>query len=90
LAWLAAAGILVLFALALTWVAVIPGLTAKSAEGASAFSYPPTHAPVHTRREITSAHRHSRRRNVRCAISQKMISHTVCRPRCVSWRINCP
>lgn len=39
-AWLAVAGILLLFTLALTWVAVIPGLTAKSADGASAFSYP--------------------------------------------------
>jgi ABC-2 type transport system permease protein len=39
-AWLAVAGILVLFTLALTWLAVIPGLTAKSADGASAFSYP--------------------------------------------------
>jgi ABC-2 type transport system permease protein len=40
LGWLAAAGILVLFTLALTWIAVIPGLTAKSVDGASAFSYP--------------------------------------------------
>lgn len=40
LAWLAVAGILLLFTLALTWVAVIPGLTAKSIDGASAFSYP--------------------------------------------------
>jgi ABC-2 type transport system permease protein len=40
LAWLAAAGILILFTLALTWIAVIPGLTAKSVDGASAFSYP--------------------------------------------------
>jgi ABC-2 type transport system permease protein len=40
LAWLAVAGILVLFTLALTWIAVIPGLTAKSLDGASAFSYP--------------------------------------------------
>ena len=40
LAWLAVAGILALFTLALTWIAVIPGLTAKSAEGAGAFSYP--------------------------------------------------
>jgi ABC-2 type transport system permease protein len=40
LAWLAVAGILVLLTLALTWVAVIPGLTAKSVDGASAFSYP--------------------------------------------------
>nr|BFE60955.1 multidrug efflux ABC transporter permease LieB [Dactylosporangium thailandense] len=40
LAWLAVAGILVLFTLALTWLAVIPGLTANSVDGASAFSYP--------------------------------------------------
>jgi ABC-type sugar transport system ATPase subunit len=40
LAWLAVAGILILFSLALTWIAVIPGLSAKSADGASAFSYP--------------------------------------------------
>jgi ABC-2 type transport system permease protein len=39
-AWLAIAGILVLFTLALTWLAVMPGLTATSVEGASAFSYP--------------------------------------------------
>jgi len=39
-AWLAVAGILALFTLALTWIAVIPGLTAKSADGASAFAYP--------------------------------------------------
>ena len=40
LAWLAVAGILTLFTLALTWLAVIPGLTASSADGASAFAYP--------------------------------------------------
>jgi ABC-2 type transport system permease protein len=40
LGWLAVAGILILFTLALTWIAVIPGLTAKSADGVSAFSYP--------------------------------------------------
>jgi ABC-2 type transport system permease protein len=40
LAWLAVAGILMLFTLALTWLAVIPGLTAKSPDGASGFSYP--------------------------------------------------
>ena len=40
LAWAAVAGILALFTLALTWLAVIPGLTAKSVDGASAFSYP--------------------------------------------------
>jgi ABC-2 type transport system permease protein len=40
LAWLAVAGILTLFTLALTWLAVIPGLTASTPDGASAFSYP--------------------------------------------------
>lgn len=39
-AWLAVAGILILFTLALTWIAVLPGLTAKTVDGASAFSYP--------------------------------------------------
>jgi len=40
LGWLAVTGILLLFTLALTWVAVIAGLSANSVEGASAFSYP--------------------------------------------------
>lgn len=40
LAWLAVLGIVVILTLALTWLAVIPGLTAKSADGASAFAYP--------------------------------------------------
>ncbi|MBA2943996.1 ABC transporter permease [Paenibacillus sp. CGMCC 1.16610] len=40
LPWLAVAGILALFTLALTWVAAIAGLSAKSVDGASAFSYP--------------------------------------------------
>jgi ABC-2 type transport system permease protein len=40
LGWLAVAGILGLFTLALTWLAVIPGLSAKTADGAIAFSYP--------------------------------------------------
>jgi ABC-2 type transport system permease protein len=40
LAWLAVAGILTLFTLALTWLAVIPGLTATTVDGASAFAYP--------------------------------------------------
>jgi ABC-2 type transport system permease protein len=40
LAWLAVAAILLLFTLALTWLAVIPGLSAKSVDGAGAFSYP--------------------------------------------------
>ncbi len=39
-AWLAVAGILALFTLALTWLAVIPGLSAKTMDGAVAFSYP--------------------------------------------------
>ena len=37
---LAVAGLLILFTLALTWIAIIPGLSAKSADGAVAFSYP--------------------------------------------------
>ena len=40
LAWLAVAGILALFTLALTWIAVIAGLSAKSVDGAAGFSYP--------------------------------------------------
>jgi ABC-2 type transport system permease protein len=40
LAWLAVLAILVLFTLALTWLAVIPGLTAQSVDGVSGFSYP--------------------------------------------------
>src|SRR6202140_1844131 len=40
LSWLAVVGILALFTLALTWVAVIAGLTTKSTDGATAFSYP--------------------------------------------------
>ncbi|TDL74966.1 ABC transporter permease [Peribacillus frigoritolerans] len=40
LGWLAAAGILGLFTLALTWLSVIPGLKASSMEGATAYSYP--------------------------------------------------
>ncbi|ROS74548.1 ABC transporter permease [Cellulomonas sp. PhB143] len=39
-AWLAVVGILVLFTLALTWLAVIAGLCATTVDGASAFSYP--------------------------------------------------
>jgi len=40
LAWLAVAGILALFTLALTWIAAIAGLSAKTVDGAGAFSYP--------------------------------------------------
>ena len=39
-AWLAVAGILAMFTLALTWLAVLAGLSAKTVDGASAFSYP--------------------------------------------------
>jgi ABC-2 type transport system permease protein len=40
LEWLAVMGILIVFTLALTWIAVIAGLSAKTVDGASAFSYP--------------------------------------------------
>ena len=40
LAWLAVTGILVLFTLAVTWIAVIAGLSAKTVDGAGAFAYP--------------------------------------------------
>ena len=40
LSWLALAGILALFTLALTWIAATAGLSAKSMDGAVAFSYP--------------------------------------------------
>src|SRR5512147_2352783 len=40
LSWLAVAGVLTLFTLALTWIAVIAGLSATSVDGAGAFSYP--------------------------------------------------
>ena len=40
LSWLAVAGMLALFTLALTWIAAIAGLSAKSIDGATAFSYP--------------------------------------------------
>lgn len=39
-AWLAVTGLLLLFTLALTWLALIPGLTATSVDGAGAFAYP--------------------------------------------------
>jgi ABC-2 type transport system permease protein len=38
--WIAVTGLLILFTLALTWLAVIAGLSAKSVDGAGAFSYP--------------------------------------------------
>ena len=39
-AWLGVLGIIVLFTMALTWLAVIAGLAAKSPDGAGAFAYP--------------------------------------------------
>jgi ABC-2 type transport system permease protein len=39
-AWLAVAGIAVLLTLALTWIAVMAGLSAKTAEGGGAYAYP--------------------------------------------------
>ena len=46
LSWLAVIGILALFTLALTWVAVIPGITGKTMEGATGFSYPLIFLPM--------------------------------------------
>ncbi|WP_312832251.1 ABC transporter permease [Sedimentibacter saalensis] len=40
LSWLAVARIIALFTLALTWIAAIAGLSAKSVDGVGAFSYP--------------------------------------------------
>ncbi len=40
LSWLTVVGILALFTLALTWLAAIPGLSAKSVDGAIAIAYP--------------------------------------------------
>jgi ABC-2 type transport system permease protein len=40
LAWLEVVGILLLLTLALTWIAVIAGLAAKSADGVGGFAYP--------------------------------------------------
>ncbi len=40
LGWLAVLGLMTLFTLALTWLAVIPGLTATTVDGVSGFSYP--------------------------------------------------
>ncbi|WP_423738051.1 ABC transporter permease [Chitinophaga caseinilytica] len=40
LSWLAVAGIIALFTLALTWVAAIAGLSAKSVDGAGVIAYP--------------------------------------------------
>ena len=40
LEWLGAVGILGVYTLALTWLAIIPGLTAKTPDGVSGVSYP--------------------------------------------------
>ena len=40
MSWLAVTGVLALFTLALTWIAVIAGLSATSVDGAGAFAYP--------------------------------------------------
>ncbi len=40
LVWLAVAGLLAVFTLALTWLAIVAGLSASTPDGASAFSYP--------------------------------------------------
>lgn len=40
LSWLAVFGILAMFTLALTWIAAIAGLSAKSVDGAAAIAYP--------------------------------------------------
>jgi ABC-2 type transport system permease protein len=45
LSWLAVAGMLALFTLALTWIAAIAGLSAKSVDGAGAFAYPIIYLP---------------------------------------------
>jgi ABC-2 type transport system permease protein len=39
-AWLAVVGILTVFTLALTWLAIVAGLCASTPDGATAFSYP--------------------------------------------------
>jgi ABC-2 type transport system permease protein len=44
--WLAVIGVLTLLTLSLTWMAVIPGLTAKTMEGASVFAYPLLFLPM--------------------------------------------
>lgn len=44
--WLAVIGILALFTLTLTWIAMIAGLSAKSPDAAGAFSYPIIFLPL--------------------------------------------
>ena len=63
LAWLAVAGILILFTLALTWLAVIPGLTAKSV-GRRQRVLLPAHLPAVHQLGLR-AHRHHARPGAR-------------------------
>jgi len=44
--WLAVAGILAMLSLALTWVAVIPGLVSKTTDGASFLAFPLVFLPL--------------------------------------------
>ncbi|OQP60004.1 ABC transporter permease [Niastella vici] len=46
LSWLAVAGIIALFTLALTWIAAIAGLSAKSVDGAGVIAYPVHFLPL--------------------------------------------
>ena len=46
LEWLAVSGILVVLVLALTWVAIIPGLTAKTVEGSYLLAFPLIFLPM--------------------------------------------
>ena len=59
LAWLGVAGILILFTLALTWLAVIPGLSATSIEGVERVLVP-AHLPAVPQLGVR-AHRHHAR-----------------------------
>ena len=45
-AWLAVTGILTILSLALTWLAIIPGLVAKTMEGATFFAFPLIFLPM--------------------------------------------
>lgn len=56
LAWLGVLGIIVLFTLALTWLAVIAGLSAKSPDGAGAFAYPLLFLPFVSSAFVPTAH----------------------------------
>ena len=44
--WLSVVGILIILSLALTWVAIIPGLIAKTVDGASFFAFPLIFLPM--------------------------------------------